>query len=305
MALAVASTSSVATSNADNLVITKPSGVQSGDLLVICAMGEHDGNAGFVSEIASSGFTKQLAPAGPNNNGATDQNRGAVFLWRIADSTDVSASNYTISLNGSETLGIAAMFRITGWTTGNPIFSSATALDKSASSLNLVRPTENLLIMLNGIKQDDLRYSFSAPSITASSGNPSWTEVVDSWVTVNGGPDPRSISCAVYYANDTNTTNVTAYGVTATGIGGSGGSESGVSFLAVLCEPQNATGDVSHINITPAIEGVTASQVNIGAEVSHQAITPTINGIGTQNSSDRTQWQNESKPSTSWQNETL
>lgn len=289
MALVVESTSSVATNNTDNLTITKPTGVQVGELLVIMAMGEHDGNSGFVSQISSTGFTKQLSPAGPDNNSSTDTNRGAVFLWRIADASDVSASNYTISLAGSESLGIAAMFRISGWTSGNPVFSSSTPLALSATSLTLSRPSANLLIMLSGIKEDDRTYSFSGQTITSSGSNPSWTEVVDSSVIVNQSTDTRSISTCIAYANDTDISDITAFSATQTVTGGGSGNPAPISILAVICEPINATADISHLAITPTVESLTGSNTAT-ATIDHIELTPTLESLTATSSSDNTRW---------------
>lgn len=292
MALVVASTSTVATNNANDLTITKPSGVASGDLLVIVATGEHDGNNGLGNAVIScSGFTKQLSPARDGDNSNTDRNVGSVFLWKIADSGDVSASNYTISLAGSETLGLATMFRITGWTSGNPIFTSTSSNSSiSPSSLSLTRPASQLLIMCVARKEDSEAWSFDSYSITSSDSNPTWTEVQDTYVEVNTSTDSRRISHAVAYANSSNTSNITAYSATATDLNvGTNGTSSDISFLAIICEPQSPTADVSHLAITPTIDGITGSN-NVVADVSHQAITPTINGITTTSSSSGVVW---------------
>lgn len=304
MALVVESVSSVATSNADNLTITKPTGVVVGDLLVIMAMGEHDGNAGSTSKIDCTGFTKQLSPAGPPNNSNTDLNRGAVFLWRIADSTDVAASNYTITLPGTETLGIAGMFRISGWTSGNPVYASSAPLSLTNSGLSLTRPSPSLLLMLNGIKEDSQTYSFSAQSITSGGSNPTWTEVVDASISVNQTSDTRSISTVISYANDSNTSAITAYSVTQTSTGGASGTPSPISILAVICEPINATGTNALLEVQPAVFPANVLEVGgTGTNALLEVSPEMFNQNG--NATTPTVWTNEAQATTEWTNETL
>ena len=104
-------------------------------------------------------------------------------------------------------------------------------------------------------------------------------------------------------AVSSDTSNITAYQATITETTADNSVGIGM-FLASLVAPNSPTVDVSHISITPTIESVTASQVNVAPDISHLAITPTINGIETDNSSDRTQWTNENKPTApTWTNQ--
>lgn len=305
MALAVASTSSTSSDNAASLVLTKPTGVSVGDLLVIIAAGEHDGNNGTDnSTIACTGFTKQLQPARENNNSNTDRNVAAVFLWRIADSSDVSASNYTVTNYSTQTLGVAAMFRITGWTTGNPIYSSRSENGGYVSSgFSLSRVSPQLLIMANVIKEDSRGYSFASPTMTSSDSNPTWTEVVDANVVVNQDTDTRRISMAVYYANSSALSNITAYTVTETAVIGSLGGGGSVSFLAVLCEPLNATASNAVFqNSNEYFSPLTASTQEPSNDF--QAIEPEF-FTQSATATNPTQWVNEENVTTDWTNESL
>lgn len=306
MALAVASTSTVTGSSADTLVITKPSGVTVGDLLVIVASGEHDGNNGLGnSQIACSGFTKQLSPSREANNSNTDLNLGSVLLWKIADSGDVSASNYTITLAGSESLGLACMFRITGWTSGNPVYSSHTSNSSiSPSSLSLGRPSSQLLIMCVARKDDDEGWSFGSYSVTSGDSNPTWTEVQDTYTTVNNTTDARRVSHGVAYAITSSTSAITAYSATATDLNvGTNGTASDISFLAVICEPADATGTNNLHSVEPVIFGNTSAVVGTaGTNALHEPSPEFFDQSGSGTAP--TQWTNEAKPTdTSWTNE--
>lgn len=306
MALAVASTSTASSNNANNIVITKPTGVQSGDLLLIASWSNPNGTAtctGF-SEAARVNYD---APGGVPDS-------GVILLYRIADSSDVSASNYTIEFNGAgdtDDSGSAAMLRVTGWTTGNPVFQyesvssfqDASSFTLTSGTIALKRPSASLLLMISSMNTNNSPYStatFSGYSVTSGVANPSWTEVIDVAVGVQSGPQ---VSLSVAYANTTSTTDITQFSVTgATDTGGTDDSET--AMLCVLCEPISPTTDISHNAVPPTIFAPTVTQVNTAPDISHLAIPPTINGVDAQATSP-TQWSNETEPSTTWTNESL
>lgn len=307
MALAVASTSNVSSSHANDLVITKPSGVASGDLLVIVASGRWDTNN--LNTPDCTGF----AVAGQAYGGETGVRPTCMsFLWKVADSSDVSASNYTIGLAGNTTLGAAAMFRITGWTgTTSPVFfvdannvidASATsvALGKSATS---PRPSATTIMFIAMTMNNPSAASPSTASYSVTSGesNPTWTEVWDTTYQTNSDSSTTNNAFAVAYATTTNNTSVTAWAATTSK---NSNAASIGSFLVMIGEPVSATSDISHNAIVPGVHSPTVTQVNTTLDVSHNAVVPTVNGIPTRATAP-TQWQNEDKPSTAWINDSL
>lgn len=294
MAIAVASTSITNAGVANPVSITKPTGVTVGDLLVIVAAGEQSGSVGSTFYASVSGFTAAIQLAGGVRNGFINPDTNLVYLYRIADSSDVSASSYSIS----NAEGGAAMFRITGWTSGNPFShkstveytGSVTAISKTE---NIPRIRQQLLIMAGSNETEGTPRTGSGYTITSSNANPTWTEVVDT-----GGGGTKGAGLQVAYAISSDLSTITAWQYTLNDtIAGVAGA------LAIITEPQNATGDVSHNNVTPSIEGVTASQVNVGpVDVSHVSIIPTVEGVNTKSSSAGTQWTNPDKPTTNWDN---
>lgn len=304
MALAVASTSTASTNNANNVVVTKPTGVAVGDLLLIASWGSAS-CTGFVNASPSPFFYD--APGGIPDVTVR-------LLYRIADSSDVSASNYTIEQNGAgdtDDSGSAAMLRITGWTSGNPLFTSAsvssyqdaTSFTLTSGTLALKRPSDCILLMISVFRATNSPYSsatFSGYSVTSGVANPSWTEVIDANVSVDSGPN---VSLSVAYATTTSTSDITEFTVVgATDTGGTEDAETAV--LCVLASPINLTTDLSHINVAPTIHAPTVTQVHAAPDISHNAVVPTVNGIETRAIAP-TQWQNEDKPSTAWINDSL
>lgn len=294
MALAVASTSTVTTTTASSVVVTKPSGVEVGDLLVIFAS-THSAS----TFPTCSGFTSQVADG---HGSSLNPQISTAILWRIADASDVSASNYTVS--GA----IATMFRITGWTSGNPIFYNDTALIAGFGSSTTVvtrsitgkRPTPSLMAIVAalGSRISDQNPSWSAYSVTSGESNPSWTEVQDEEFRQAGESFGGQ---AVAYANTSNLSDVTEWSVTFSGPNGA--TLRGTAFFIIIAEPQNVTADLGRTTATPSVRSVTASQVNVSTDLGRTDITPTIHGIDTKATAPQ-RWTNETKSSTTWTNET-
>lgn len=292
MAIAVLTTSTVSGSTTGSLVITKPTGVAVGDLLVI-SVGFRWSPSSPTNWPSCTGFTRN-AERGVGNNGVNPQ-AGLVLLTKIADSSDVSASNYTIN-NPSTYLHASTMYRIS-WNGNNvnPIFDYSVT---SPETLKRVTASTLMLMCVQTNGSGATVTNISDYTVTSGESNPTWTEVLDVSTTDPAGTydDNRS---AFAYATTTNATDVTAWAYTITGSAGIN-----CAILAIIPEPQNVTSDISHLSVTPTIESVTASQVNVATDVSHLAVTPTLNGIEATNSSDRTQWTNENKPTApTWTNQ--
>lgn len=296
MALVVASTSNVVTPNADNLTITKPTGVTAGDLLVIVAGTLGDWSSGLFPTC--TGFTAQVSQLG----GVTglNPNSSVVFLWRTADASDVAAANYTIAFGGTSTLGAASMFRITGWTAGNPVFSSSsinytTGTTTVSQSVSLSRVTPQLLIMAGCSQYSTIRTA-STYQITSAGTNPTWTEVQDTNFEVSFSGVSRIH--AVAYANSSDLQTITNWGFTY-----SGATTATAAFLIVICEPQDSTGTNALFEVQPTIFSNTGVNVDGNGTNALYAVGPTFltqSGKG----ATPTVWTNEANGSTVWTNET-
>jgi hypothetical protein len=231
------------------------------------------------------------------------------MLYRIADASDVSASNYTVGLVGTTNSGAATMLRVSGWVSGNPIYASATATDSqdsasytiTSSTLSLARPTQQLLIVAGIHRSEDHYADFSNVTMTSGHSNPSWVAAATNQDFETGSGADFS-TFFVYYANPTITSTITQYSIdVASSI--TGGNDVTATFLAVICSPQNQTG----------------THTLHSADADFFAPTPEVGTSGTNNLlevdaeffdasgkvTNTTNWTNETQPTTTWVNETV
>jgi len=286
MALVVETTSVVTNST----TITKPTGVVSGDLLVL-AIGSNGSSSRPGTFPTVSGFTTGVTALGGVANGFINTNSSSTLLWRNADSSDVDASTYTMSQASA-----ASMFRISGWTGGNPLFAISDFETTSPTTTlsvtdTLKRETAQILIMCATAELVGVTTA-STYQITSTDSSPSWTEVQD----VNFDIGSRDKIQAVAYANSSDISNITNWGLTF-----SRSTASAVSgFLIVIAEPQNVTSDVSPFAIPPTINGVVATN-NVALDVGHIQNAPTIGG--TEAKADSKVWNKEARPAGTWVND--
>jgi hypothetical protein len=110
----------------------------------------------------------------------------------------------------------------------------------------------------------------------------------------DGASDGMTIAVAT--APYTGTTQITSYSATA-----SEDPDNVKQVIFAINAPQSATADVGHLSVSPTLFGVTSSNTAT-ATVSHLSITPTLNGVEAVDSSDTTQWSNQSKNTSTWTN---
>lgn len=280
MALVVESYSSGTATSSNNVTVTKPTGVTAGDLLVII------GNSSS-SSFACSGFTS--GDTWLYDGGGAVSDCEVRLLYRIADSSDVSASNYTVTGDSSNN-GIVVMFRISGWSSGNPIYQSAAAGwaptvsgTHTVSGLSIPRVGNQILIMVGASYDDadsDYIGNFASYTVTSGDSNPSWTEVVDTNVTTgSGGLGKKSLGVA--YATTTSTSTITsfAFGYTEFDADDEAGA---IGVLITIEEPISASPNVEHLAVTPTANNLNVTQVNQGASIEHANLAPTLNNLETE-----------------------
>lgn len=296
MALVVESTSTVSANDADNVVITKPSGVAVGDLLLLIANGNN-----LSTYPTCTGFTQILTSSADGN---VDTN--VTMLYRIADASDVSASNYTVAVAGSATSsGAAAMLRVSGWVVGDPLFASSassTVVDSASysigqSGLTITRPGQQLLIIAGNHISEDHYADYSGYSITSSDSNPTWT-ILSNNVDYTTASGIYKQTFFVAYAVSTNTSTITAYSAdVASSI--TGGIDSDAYFFAVFVAPTDATGTNALLSVSPTVFDNAGVDVGGNGTNALLEVSPTIhtqNGDATSPSV----WSPDTKPSTTW-----
>ncbi len=230
MAVAYASHSTVAfaTVSADtSITITKPTGLAVGDIMVahLSAIVAAGTNSNW-QESGSDGFTILL-----NQNNASDSNSEArlTVMYKVADSGDVAASDFSFAVDESlavDFLGAGAIYRITGGVTT----AGATAAGSTTTPtfVNTVTPLADSLLLFLTTCADASQTTGSASSYAITTSNPTWTERYD----FTGDIDTRRGIMA----------GATASRPEATATGN--------STLTFVNYAQNAIGAIVHINPT-------------------------------------------------------
>ena len=281
MAITYQSIQSNTAGSGTTCVVTKPTGLAVGDLMVASSF-----------QTGSTGITLPT--------GFTSTHSGSVGIrsyrtgYKIADAADVAASNFTFTAGSALGTMTASLIRLSTSLSfpTNPIIA-ASNLSSATSTAN---PSFSININSGPTTAFFVASYFTDLSVTSSAQTTSptrtWTERYDFNTT--------NLSTSIATAPNTVSELLSTYSQTI-----SSSHNAHVLSYMIIGEVQNATSDISHNAVTPTVEGITASQVNVSTNVSHLAITPTINGVATKNSSDGTVWQNETPPTTNWQNETL
>lgn len=195
MAVAYATIANSAWASTTSTVVTKPTGLAVGDIMVAYCAGNADAFA-YPSGFTSIGSTS----AGVNNY----QTR---LGYKVADSSDVAASNFTFTI-GTSVTNLCALIRVTGASIGPTTIISSGALtsDTATPSIAGITPAargDNLLLQLwHG---SDAVASIASYAIVTT--NPTWTEILDSstgattgvgiaWATRTVATATGNFSCA-------------------------------------------------------------------------------------------------------------
>lgn len=183
MAIAVATISAVATASSTTVTITKPTGLAVGDLMVAFLNATGNTSSGLGTWTQLSGWTALTT----NNWYHTSGNVAItnVAQYKIADSGDVAASNFTFTYSSSTSLS-GAIYRITGQRPGIEIVEGQAKTDNDSSDHASspkaytcgVTPviSDSLLLLLGATRNGS---SFGSYAI-ATSDPGGWTEGFDS-----------------------------------------------------------------------------------------------------------------------------
>lgn len=255
MAVAFASSSTGTNSGDSALVITKPTGLAAGDVLVAFCLRAFDGS-GFSTP---SGWTLLQSQA--------DGTAYSVSVFaKVADSTDAAASNFSFSVASATGDGTAgALCRITGESftsvAANIASVDGTATGTSSLSYTGLTPVgpNSLLVMFVSNQDSNFDVTYSAYAVANS--NPTWTEAYDVATVEN-------MDYAIAYGTFAPTTTTGNFSATA--------SQSGdhIGCLVSIIETASVTVEPSVINMTV---GIQAPSVAADAVVSVGAVSLTSN----------------------------
>jgi hypothetical protein len=288
MAVSVQTISSVARGTATTtLVITKPTSLAVGDLMVVhLSRSDNDQNSRTWS---SSGWTTFVDTQG-NDTGISSS--GIASLYKIADAGDVAASNFTFTISSATDFCAGAIYRITGHSISAPANASSGAFvnnDETPSLANTITPTfaDCLLLMLVH------HYAGSSTTKTTSgyaiaTDNPSWTEAYDN-------NNSTALTIAGAYANRT---QVTATGNTSFVSDGDATTNS-ASLIIAIKPLQDVTVSADVLTVTI---GIQAPTVQTGVNVSVSALNVTI-GINAPVIQSLRQYTNPDKNTSTWLNQ--
>lgn len=210
MAVAVASSSTAYSGSGTSLVITKPTGLAVGDLM-LAQIRNDDGGSGIT---LPSGWSTLSSTFNPFN---------FVYVhYKYADSGDVAASNFTWTLANS-TISAGGILRITGASPliGSAVLAGGISNTATPSIATGVTPTraDSLLVQF-WFYQSNANDSLGGYAIATS--NPSWTEAYDVAMEADAG-----MTCA--WAVRPQTTSTGAWSCT----GGTGTSDYNSFLISV------------------------------------------------------------------------
>lgn len=164
MAAAVKSQANTAFTSASTLTITKPSGLAVGDLM-ICHYTINDATD---TVNTFTGWTHEV------NNVVVGGNVKTGLWYKIADSGDVAASNFTFGATGTAILG-GAILRIDGFVTTGLLNDNGAQQVNSpgATYANTVTPTAANPLMLLFVAANE---NIAASNYAIVTSNPTWSE---------------------------------------------------------------------------------------------------------------------------------
>lgn len=298
MAIAVASTANNGYATASSIVITKPTGLAATDMMV--ALIHIFGNA---TVTTPSGWTQ-----GTPQTSSTSQS--LTYLYKIADSTDAAASNFTFNLSGSVDVA-GGILRVTGqaFTTLLDSHDQDTNTNDGGGTLTFsggVTPTNagSLLIMAIGTNSDQQNGNYGSNALATD--NPSWTEA---WEVEKNLTDNNNYVHQVAYAVRP---EVTATGNYSVGSGGYGGAGRDVTAFLLCFNPLVSVSSTLDIAVltSVALTLVALSGMTATLDVANLTATPIDFSRGGQavwsnpNKGTTPAFSNGTKHSTSWTNGT-
>ena len=274
------------TGTAGSLTITKPTGLAVGDFMV----------AHLVSNYSSTGSAGSTwaTPAGWTSlfNTAPDSQLFISVKWKLADSADVAAANFTFTNDtglGADNGG--ALYRISGASTivDNNFANTINSNYASITNTGLTPSYANsFMLILVGSEGNG---SSGWGSYSIATDNPTWTErhdflVAATTVRVAGATASRPETSA--------TGTVTAVPANT----GTGTSDASIAIVA-LYPPTNASATPDSINLVSSLPAhsitttatASPSSINLVGSVPAHTITTKDNP-----------WSSPSKPSTPWTN---
>lgn len=285
MAVAIAS-SNTNTASGSSVVVTKPTGLAVGDLMIAGVYHYWTGSDRQIN--TPSGWT--LISTDRVHNGGENTGTGMSVFYKIAASGDVAASDFTFDQNGASSEMGACVLRITGMSPSAPInASSSNPTDNGGSggsySWTGITPTfaDCMLLIFAATRQ-----ASSHETYAIATSNPSWTELFEI----------QSNEFSLAYAIRP---EITATGDASFAITGSSGSTDAIGCIVAIKPSIDVTLSPSVINATGAVPTPTISG---GATVSVSTVNAT-GAVLTPSDAGQADWSAQGKSSSgTWNSQT-
>jgi hypothetical protein len=235
----VASTSSSTwqtVTSGNSLTITKPTGLTSGDVMVAHLSNVVGGSNNADGWDTPSGWT---ALTSTNQNANSNSSARLDTFYKVADSSDVAASDFSFVKNGSQGTTVQGnLYRITGVNAVGTFIAASAAVatdDTTPTFANTITPpfANSVLLFLTTVA-DAAQTTGSVASYAVTTSSPSWTEAYDSVGDIAGH---RGLASGAY---------ATRPELTATG-------DSSCTYTNFQ---QNSIGVIVRINTAPIIQSV-------------------------------------------------
>lgn len=291
MAVVIESSQSASAAATNTVTVTKPTGLAVNDLLVAFVYAHDD--TGGPAIATPSGWT--AGPGDADVMSASDVHEYRI-LYKMADSGDVAASNFSFTAGSTVDYIDAAIIRVSGIRTDTQLGGSDTdTLDDTDNPTYTV----SLAPAQNNILYCAMFTSFSAPytatDVVLNGTNPTWTRYLNVSHTVDA-----TGSCQAFAAVDASPeSSITSVDPTETGSDTGTDSDMGIIFFLGKNDASTTPTFVTTANNAFAPSGQAGAQTTpVFTETSHTAFNP--DGTATT----ETTWTNESVETTNWTNET-
>jgi hypothetical protein len=236
------------------VVLTKPTGLAVGDLMIACL-----GLQGTNTLASKSGWTVMV---GGSSAVWSISNLEPSVLWKVADSADVAAADFSFDVDdGTGALG-GALISISGFNTTDPTTDGVAGNDSNNSTSRshtisfTPEQANSIIICLMGCQPN------TAMNVTSvsSTGSPTWTELLD--MAVGGGV------FWVGYAQYPSVTEITNFSAVINQV-----TDRSAVYLFGVRSRVSATSDADFLAVTPDFFDQAAS-AGVSATADFLAVTP-------------------------------
>lgn len=284
MAISVASTTTSAYSaTADSsITFTKPSGLSEGDVLV---------SAVCIDTVSQTVQTK----TGWTSVGAGSTGFSKLYMkvqYKVADSSDVAATDFTFNYSGSASGDFGILYRIADTTNDARFDDSDTDQAQTETeysfTTSLTPDTADSIVILTFAGYDS-----PFPTIANPTTTPSLTFSQD-----YNDDDANNIAFATFHASKSDQTEITAYGVDSSDGDAPDSRLRGV--ISVFNQVVDESGTTALLTATTTLNDGDGSAGTNGNANMAAAGTDTFNVAGT---AEQEIWTNQNRSSTTWTNQ--